>query len=70
MSSMIEQPRPIILTQFPRGYYFKAGFYMFFGWLWATCVLWLCLIFLFFFLVAVGAISAGFLHGLFGGVSL
>ena len=26
----------VVLTSFPRGYYLKAGFYMFFGWLWAS----------------------------------
>jgi hypothetical protein len=63
-----QQTSPVILTSFPRGYYVKAGFYMFFGWLWAGVVLWTCLAIAFFILIAIGVISGGFLHGLMGGL--
>jgi hypothetical protein len=68
MYSITEQPHHITLTEFPKGYYMKAGFYMFFGWLWASVVLWIGLAFAFVFLVAVGVISGGFLTSLFRAV--
>lgn len=57
-----------VLTGFPRAYYLKAGFYMFFGWFWASLVLTLCLGFGLVLLIGLGAISGGFLSGLAGGL--
>lgn len=57
----------ISVTDFPRSYYFKAGFWMFFGKLWAALVLGLLLGLLFALLIFMGAFSAGFLHALSGG---
>ena len=67
MYSLTQTPTPVapvIMTGFPRGYYVKAGFYMFFGWLGASVVLWVGLCIAFFFLIAIGVISGGFFHSL------
>ncbi len=68
MYSITQHSAPVVLTNFPRSYYLKAGFYLFFGWLWASLVFWIGLCIAFGLLIAIGAISTGFLSGLFGGL--
>jgi hypothetical protein len=56
----------INITDFPQSYYFRAGFWMFFGKLWAGLVLGLIIGLAFALLVFLGVFSAGFLHALGG----